>query len=135
VFVAVYGLGVTQGGEMITYRNVISRMELGSLPDSHSGRIELPSGMRLPVRETRVRDAGTQRLVWHWYLVGERATTSQFAVKALEAMAFLTGNADSERMISLSTTLDPQAQDRLRAFLLDHADCVAAGFAPEACGG
>jgi exosortase A len=136
VFVAVYGLGVTQGSEMITYRNVLSEREIDSLPDARTEWIELPSGTRLPLRETRVRVADDlERLVWHWYLVGDRATSSQFSVKAFEAVAFLTGRRDTERIVALSTPLDPGSRDRLRAFLVDHAACAAAGFAPEACGG
>jgi exosortase A len=136
VFVAVYGLGVTQGGEMINYRNVISEREIGSLPDAQTVLIELPSGTQLRLRETRVQAAdGSERLVWHWYLVGDRATSSQFSVKAFEAVAFLTGGHDSERIVALSTTFDPESRDRLRAFLMNHADCAATGFAPEACGG
>jgi exosortase A len=135
VFVAVYGLGVTQGAEMISYQNTVSPMELGSLVEAYQRRLVAPSGVTVNARELTMRDSTGTHLVWHWFVVGEHATANEYKVKALEAVAFLTRGADSERIVTLSTPLDEGARERLQSFFDAHAECAASGFAAEACGG
>ena len=135
VFVAVYGLGVTQGAEMISYRNTVSPMERSSLVQSERRQLATPSGAVVNARQLTVPGPMGTRLVWHWFVVGEHATASEYKVKALEAVAFLTRSADSERIVTLSTPLDEGAAQRLQSFFEAHADCAASGFAAEACGG
>jgi EpsI family protein len=135
VFVAVYGLGATLGAEMISYSNVIDPQEYGSLAPETTVRVPLAVGNDLTVRELTIRVDGADRVVWHWYLVGDRPVANPFVAKALEAAAFVTRGADSERIVTLSTTQDAAARERLQAFVLAHGDCVAAGFAVEGCGG
>jgi len=60
---------------------------------------------------------------------------SPFHAKALEALAFVTGSAGSERIVAVSTLLDDTAARRLQAFVEADANCVRAGFSAEACGG
>lgn len=134
VFVAVYGLGSSQGAEMISFKNVLFEAEHVSLADSRSHIVLAGSHGPIKLREVKVPESDGTRLVWTWFVVGDRALTSDFAVKALEAAAFITRNAYSERVITISTPFDDGAQDRLQAFVTAHADCVAAGFAGEACG-
>ena len=135
VFVAVYGLGVTQGAEMVSYQNTVSPMELGSLVEAYERRLVAPSGATVNARELTVRDVTGTHLVWHWFVIGQHATASEYKVKAFEAMAFLTGSADSERIVTLSTPQDEGARERLQSFFDANAECVASGFAAEACGG
>lgn len=135
VFVAVYGLGTSLGAEMISYSNVISPYERGSLAFDARREIELAGDMNLEVRELVIEDGLTERLVWQWFVVGDRPLVSQFAVKALEAVAFVTRGADSERIVTLSTLFDAGARDRLQAFASTHAACVIRGYTREACGG
>lgn len=135
VFVAVYGLGTSLGAEMISYSNVISAYERGSLAFDERREIELAGDLTLAVRELVIDDGQTERLVWQWFVVGDRPVVSQFAVKALEAVAFVTRGADSERIVTLSTPFDPSARDRLQAFASAHAACVTRGYTREACGG
>jgi hypothetical protein len=71
--------------------------------------------------------------VWHWYVVGDRALASPYAVKAREAAALLTRATTTERVVMLSTTTDAGARSRLEDFVAAHAACVAGGFATEAC--
>lgn len=135
VSIAVYGLGATLGSEMIAYGNVISQSDYETLRNERRRLVSLPGRGALAVWELRVDDPSGHRLVWYWYLVGQQPVTSRFAVKALEAIAFATGRAESERIVALATYLDPGAEERLGAFVAAHAACVMKGFATEACGG
>ena len=135
VFVAVYGLGTSAGTEMISYDNVVSRNEFGSLAEDERRRVPLGDGRTLVVRQLAVREYGSERLVWHWYVIGARQTPSPYAVKALEALAFVTRSTDSERVVTVSTPLDEGATARLEAFVGAHGACVASGFRAEACAG
>lgn len=135
VFVAVYGLGTSVGAEMVSYNNVIFSGERGSLfKDAHLV-VTLPDGTALKVREVVASYNESRRLVWHWYVVGEQPVVNTFAAKALEVLAFIMRNADSERIVTISTPLDDSAARRLEAFLQAHGRCVALGFPVEACGG
>lgn len=133
VFVSVYALGSSLGAEMVSYSNVLYAKEHGSLAAVSRREITLRDGNSVMVREVEVPAEDGARLVWHWYLVGDRAVTNEFAVKALEAAAFVTRGADSERVVTLATPLDDGARERLESFVAAHAECVAAGFAAQAC--
>jgi len=133
VFVAVYGLGRTQGAEMISYSNIIATNERKSLASEVTRRIE-SDGHQIEVRELKLNHGPAGRLVWYWYVVGDHAATGTFATKALEAAMVLTRGATSERIVVLSTAADADARARLTQFVQDHAACVAAGFQGEACG-
>jgi exosortase A len=133
VFVAVYGLGGSLGAEMISYNNVVSADERGSLAKDTRREMVLSDGLKLKVRELVVADGGTPRLVWHWYVVGERPVASQLAAKALEAVAFATRGAYFERVVTISTPYDDMAAQRLRSFAASQGHCIAGGFAVEAC--
>lgn len=135
VFVAVYGLGTTAGAEMISYGNVVAPSEYGSLAEDERHRVALADGRSLPVRQLVVAEYRGQRLVWQWYVIGDRQTTSPYVVKALEALAFMTRSTDSERVVTVSTPLDDGAPARLQEFVAAHGWCAASGFRAEACGG
>jgi exosortase A len=133
VFVAVYGLGTSLGAEMISHGNIIYAAERGSLAQDMPRRVGLAGGSSLIVREILVPGQALNRLVWHWFVIGERAAGSEFAAKALEAAAFITGGADSERIVVISTPLDERAHERLEAFIQSHGKCVVMGFSGEVC--
>jgi len=136
VFVAVYGLGRTLGEEMISYGNVIVPEQFKSLAAETGRSVELPDGTTLKVKELLVNEGAVPRLVWYWYLVGDRPVLGPFAVKGLEALAIVTGKAHFERIVTLSTPGDDAAAAaRLSAFVTGHAACVRAGFSGEACEG
>jgi exosortase A len=134
VFVAVYGLGTTLGVEMISYSNVVFPEEHRSLAEDAYHTVTLSDGTSLEVREAVAGDDDARRLVWYWFVVGERPVLNPFAAKALEALAFVTRSADSERIVAISTPLDGPAAQRLEAFLQAHGRCVVPGFPVEACG-
>jgi hypothetical protein len=68
-------------------------------------------------------------------MVGERRIQDAFRVKAFEAMAFVTREASSERIVTLATPVDGESRQRLTAFVVAYAGCIEAGFAAEACRG
>jgi EpsI family protein len=135
VFVAVYGLGAAHGAEMISYGNVVSLNEKGSLARDERRVVPLPHGESLKVRELVLHEGEGPRLVWQWYVVGQRPAVSPYVTKALEALAFVTRSADSERVVTVSTPFDDGAAQRLEAFVTSNGRCVAHGFPVEACGG
>jgi EpsI family protein len=120
---------------MISYSNVISPEEHGSLAEDAFHTVTLPDGASLEVRELVAGDGDARKLVWHWFVVGERPALNPFAAKALEALAFVMRSADTERIVAISTPLDEPAAQRLEAFIQAHGRCVALGFQAEACGG
>ena len=135
VFVATYGIGMSHGSEMISYRNRLSQLERESLLPHRKRRISLPDG-ELAVREYLLHESSGTRVVWRWYMVGNRSYDSEFRVKAAEALAYLAGGDATDRVFVLSALADPNpegASERLEAFVSAHADCILAGFAPGGC--
>jgi EpsI family protein len=133
LFVAGYGLGKTSGSEMIAYGNQITRREIKTLSPQQSVQVSLSTGSSLPVMEQVVDGLEQRRLVWHWFLVGRRPTTNPYEVKVRETAAIVTGNANSERVVVLSTPDGPDARALLQAFVRDHESCVADGFVGARC--
>jgi exosortase A len=131
-FVAVYGLGATNGAEMISYGNMLYAAELDSVPVVELRTVSVGNA-ELTVGEVAVPDGGAGRLVWYWYVVGNRVATDPFAVKALEAIAWITRGARTDRIITLATPMDDRAADRLESFVRAHADCVASAFHSDGC--
>jgi exosortase A len=135
VYVGLYGLGTTAGAEMIRFENRLFPAEGGSLAQSATIDLLTSEGARLAVREVQGRSGGSVRLVWQWFVVGDRPMVSPYAVKAHEALALVTRGAKTERVIALSTTAGTGARERLQSFVNAHPSCVLSGFAIEACGG
>jgi EpsI family protein len=133
VYAAVYALGGSSGVEMVSYGNVLYEGERESVPRVTRRRVYLPGGPSLDVREVLVPEGEFTWLVWHWYLVGDRPVRNDYAVKALEAMAWLTRGATLERVIMLATPNDAGAPSRMQAFADAHATCLLAGLAAETC--
>jgi exosortase A len=137
LYVGVYELGGSGGGEMIAYRNRLYPQEHRSLLAERP--IATPTdgdGGRLAARELVVPDSGGDRVVWYWFMIGEEVTTSRNVAKALEALALISGQAGYARVVTLaSPAADPAAARRLAAFVLDHGACVRGGFAPQGCAG
>ena len=134
LFVAVYGLGATQGAEMITHGNVIATSEWGSVEKESKREIMLNGGQVLRIREIELPVGLFPKLVWQWYVVGDRPMANSYSVKAHETLALLTRSARSERVVAVSTRLGPDAAERLEDFVAPFGQCAARGFRPEACG-
>ena len=109
VFVAEYASTAPDGREMISYRNQIQTqgenhrdiVSTRALPASKNGRafsvaeVDVAAIVGVP-----------RRLVWFWYQVGGFATTSKYAVKALEVLSILRGNPVRQRIVAVSTAQD-----------------------------
>ena len=132
-FVGVYAIGTSGDHEMISFGNRIFDTERKVLAEERMRDVALPGGGSLSVREHSVRDASGSHLVWHWFMVGERRYTDPYRVKLAEGIAFVTLDAVTERIVTLSTPVDGHEQARLLAFAGAHAGCIAAGFDAEAC--
>lgn len=131
VYVAAYGLGVGGNAEMIAYRNRLYAQEHESLYPERERSIEF-AGRSHPIREVVLRAPEGKRVVWTWYRVGERTTTSPFVVKALEAMMLLGRQAVAERVVTLATaaTDEGAARAALEAYAAAHGECLARGLMP-----
>jgi EpsI family protein len=131
VFVAVYGIGATAGAEMISYNNVVFHGEFVSLLHDERRIVPAGAGDPLGVREMLIRSASGARLVWQWFMVGDRPAVHPAAVKFLEVGALVGGTATSERIVTLSTAADDGAHERLASFVAAHPECVRSGFAKD----
>jgi exosortase A len=133
LYVGLYGLGRTAGPEMISFNNRIAADDGNSLSDEVTRVVVLPDRRHLTIRERSVSDAGVRRLVWYWYIVGDRSVVGEIQVKALEALAIVRRDVSSERIVTLSTPGGAGASERLQAFLYEHGACLANGLDTEAC--
>jgi exosortase A len=133
VYGAVYGVGGTASAEMVAYGNVLYEGERELVPYVQPRHVDL-GRRRLDVNEVVVPARESELLVWHWYLVGDRSARIPFAVKGLEALAWLTRGATLERVITLATPNDERARQRLQAFAEANHECLAGGLDPGACG-
>ena len=134
VYIGSYAIGATRGAEMIHHRNRIFRQESNSLVRSSTLHVELPDRQELPVLQMEGPSGIGARLVWRWFVVGDQTLVSPYAVKFFEALALLTREAATERVVVLSTPAGLGARERLESFAVAHARCVGLGFAAEACG-
>lgn len=102
-------LNQTQGRELISSANSIPGT---SMVMRDPGRIRLSEtnhGYVPQIREIIIVSAGSvRRLVWYWYVVGERTTTSPVSVKLWQGLQVLTGR-DGAGLISLSVICDAQS--------------------------
>jgi exosortase A len=140
VFVGVYGLGVTAGTEMISYRNRLHRKAHVSLMPERSWQINDDRLGPLSVREATITESGTTYLVWYWYLVGDQVALSPYGTKLLEALAFARGGGVMERIVTLAVPLESrdqieEARAALTTFMRTDPVCVRSGFDAQACSG
>lgn len=118
-----------QGAELV---NDMNRMYDGDTWQRRDDRrVGVPSGA---VRETVISGSPGERIVWHWYQVGDRTTVSGVRVKLWEALALLRGDFRGARMVAVSTPVTSErnaARDRLAAFVGDYKTplmaCLADG--------
>jgi exosortase A len=134
-YVGVYGIGGSSRGELISYRNRIYAGEHRSLLREEDVPVEFADGL-LRVRQLLVPAGTDRRLVWYWFVVGDRPAATRTGAKLLEAVGFVTGGATVSRIVTLATRADEPgaAQQRLMAFVRANSPCVRSGFAPGVCG-
>ncbi len=93
--------------------------------------LPLASGPQAVVA-TRVTSAYRKRLVWHWYWIGGRTTTSPYLAKLLEAWDSLSGSRQGSAMVAIAADyqLQPaEAETLLRQFLDSMAGGIEAALA------
>jgi exosortase A len=136
LYVGLYELGKAGKEEMISYRNRLYLQEHRSLLAERPVAASV-AGATLSVREIVVPDADGDRVVWYWFMIGERVTASRSVAKAYEALAMITGRAQYGRVVTLATRADDTeaGRGRLESFVRDHGACVLGGFAPPHCTG
>jgi exosortase A len=139
VYVGVYALGRPDLGEMITYRNRLYAQEHRSLLPERAVTLRLADGATLEARELVIPEREHERLVWYWFMIGDRSATSRSAAKALEVLAVITRSAVFGRVITFATKVDPRIEDhdaarrRLERFVGNQPTCIRDGFTPRAC--
>jgi exosortase A len=87
---------------------------------SAAGRMEDIGGRSLPVRESLMRGPEGSFLVWHWMWIGERAVTSQYVGKLVQAKEKLLFRGDDGAVLMVSAPYGAspdEARAALRAFL------------------
>ncbi|HEU0278028.1 MAG TPA: exosortase A [Rhodanobacteraceae bacterium] len=128
-FHAVYVGRPRRGHNLITYGNDVydpatSRILAG-------GRVALPRGGAgdIAAREMRIAGSDGSRLVWYWYCVGQRCTSSPIATKLLQAWAVARGRADESSVWALSSPITNGNRVQAHAALLGFARALLAADA------
>lgn len=102
LFHAVYTGKPRRGHTLITYGNDVYDPDKAHILASSAHRVEFADGSGISVRELRLTDAGGPRLVWYWYCVDLRCTTSPVLTKLLQAWSVLRGRATRSSVWALS---------------------------------
>ncbi len=120
LFHAVYTGKPRRGHNMITYGNDFYDGAHARLLSQSRQSVPLAEGRRVTVGELRLTDTNGPRLVWYWYCVGQRCTSSPVMVKLLQAWAVWRDRAGQSSVWALSAPMTGDAaaaaRARLRAF-------------------
>ena len=114
-----------QGYELINDRNTFYDREHWWLVARHSRHVALKQGRSLPVQELILRSrSGESQLVWCWYVVGARPTSSASIAKLWEIWGRVSRQPGAAA-IGVATTIDEgltaQSRQALESFLNLHA--------------
>ena len=118
-----------QGAELINEENVLYDKSSWAPRRQNDRRVALADGTVLGVREIELAAGnGEERLVWYWYRMGDKRTTSPTVAKLWQLANSLTGAPDGA-VIAVSSrrheTLDATRAD-LEQFLAVMAPRIAA---------
>jgi EpsI family protein len=108
-----------QGAELISSNNSVFDGAIWHATDGYQTRIVLADGKERPAHAMLLRSGGARRLVWQWYMVGDRVTASPIQVKLYEMQSRLSGANPGSAVVILAADFDTdagQAQDTLRQF-------------------
>ena len=95
-------------------------------------RSETVAGRTLAVRESTLHSAGGDLLVWHWYWIDGRATTSDTMGKLLQIKQRVLGGSDDGAVVMLFAPLVERPDGTravMRAFLADNLGALDATLA------
>lgn len=117
-FHAVYTGKPRRGHTLITYGNDVYDPARARILASSRRNLEFPGGMRVSARELRLADAAGPRLVWYWYCVDSRCTSSPVLTKLLQAWEVLRGRVPRSSVWALSLPMADGNADQARKILL-----------------
>jgi len=85
---------------------------------------------QIAVDQLRVRNGGTQLLLWNWYRVGTHYTANAYMAKWYEALGAITFSRQDSARIILATTVFPGGnnQEILQSFITAHLPGVEASL-------
>ena len=130
LFHAVYTGKPRRGHTLITYGNHLYDSAQAQILSTASRQINLTGGQNLRAGELRLSGAAGSRLVWYWYCVDQRCTSSQTLTKLLQASDVMRGHLPQSSVWAVSAAVSDggveQARANLRAFAqaLPAADLV-----------
>jgi exosortase A len=120
LFHAVYTGNPRRGHTLITYGNRLYDPAQAQILSTASRQVNLTGDRSLRAGELRLSGAAGPRLVWYWYCVDQRCTSSQMLTKLLQAWDVLRGHLLQSAVWAVSSPIGEggvdQARTNLRAF-------------------
>jgi exosortase A len=118
-----------QGAELITWHNRLVGSDDREWRQAARGEREIRlDGSALRVRTGEIAGASRRLLVWQWYWVNGRVTSSDYLAKAYGAFDRLLARGDDAAVVMiyapLSSSRDATAADTLSAFVADMAPSI-----------
>ncbi|HEX8603379.1 MAG TPA: exosortase A [Pseudoduganella sp.] len=123
------------GGKLISSTNRLTAQRSGWSETGGAIRMETIAGRPLVMRETTLTGPDGRFVVWQWYAIGSRVTSSNYVGKLLQTkQKFLTGSDDGAALMVFSLyDEDPAvARPALHAFLEAHLASIDAVLAANA---
>jgi exosortase A len=117
LFHAVYTGKPRRGHTLITYGNDLYDSAHSQILSSAGRRLELADGWSTTVAELRLAGPTESRLVWYWYCVDRRCTSSPALTKLLQAWSVLRGQVPRSSVWALSSSIAGDDADRVRTKL------------------
>src|SRR6185312_1221485 len=131
LFHAVYTGKPRRGHTLITYGHDVYDPAQAHILASAARRVDFANGMNVTVRELRLAETTGPRLVWYWYCVDQRCTSSPVLTKLLQAWDVLRGRVPRSSVWALSLPVASSDADRARERLRGFARALHAAGAPE----
>jgi len=119
-----------QGSELIGSGNHIYDGKIWQRVADAPRTIRLPDGKSLHVIETILRSSAEKRLVWHWYDIAGRQTTSKIEGKLWAAWNRLVGSESGSSLVMVATDFEirpDESRRTLERFLIENPPITRAG--------
>jgi EpsI family protein len=132
LFHATYTGKPRRGHTLITFGNQLYDPAHASILSSASRRLRLTDGRNLTAGELRLSGSAGPRVVWYWYCVDRRCTSSPVLTKVLQASDVLRGRLPQSSVWALSAPVGYGGVDQARANLRAFAQALPVDEAAEA---
>lgn len=126
LFHAVYTGKPRRGHNLITHGNGLYDSADSQILSSASRRVDVAGARHTSVGELRLVGATGPRLVWYWYCVDRRCTSSAVMTKLLQAWDVLRGNAPRSSVWAVSSPVVGSGPEQARAKLHAFAQALLA---------